>query len=127
MRYQDAILERFELFVEVHLKPELEGVEWKLDTQRTMFGEMAYRIRASILSSRPEVHTVTHPETWWDAFKERWFPAWARERWPVRYQEHRLETRMLFPEMPAADVMADRYRVRIWQGFNERAWTEGVL
>lgn len=26
------------------------------------------------------------PATWRDAFKERWFPAWAKKRWPVRYQ-----------------------------------------
>lgn len=25
------------------------------------------------------------PRTWWDAFKERWFPAWAKDRWPVEY------------------------------------------
>jgi len=24
--------------------------------------------------------------TWRDAFKERWFPAWAKRRWPVRYK-----------------------------------------
>lgn len=27
----------------------------------------------------------THvPADWWQAFKERWFPDWALERWPVR-------------------------------------------
>jgi hypothetical protein len=26
------------------------------------------------------------PLTWWDAVKERWFPAWALRRWPVRYR-----------------------------------------
>jgi len=27
------------------------------------------------------------PATWRDAFKERWFPAWAKRRWPVRYRK----------------------------------------
>jgi hypothetical protein len=25
------------------------------------------------------------PATWWDAFKDRWFPAWAQKRWPVEW------------------------------------------
>ena len=31
----------------------------------------------------------SHPATWWDAFKERWFPGWALQRWPaVRIERH---------------------------------------
>lgn len=26
-----------------------------------------------------------YPATWWDAVKERWFPAWAKRRWPIAY------------------------------------------
>lgn len=26
---------------------------------------------------------VEVPADWWQHFKERWFPAWARKRWPV--------------------------------------------
>lgn len=35
------------------------------------------------------------PATWQDAFKERWFPGWARRRWPVRYR--RIEVSELAP------------------------------
>lgn len=31
------------------------------------------------------------PATWRDAFKERWFPAWARRRWPVRWRRITLD------------------------------------
>lgn len=24
-----------------------------------------------------------YPSTWWDALKERWYPAWALRRWPA--------------------------------------------
>lgn len=27
------------------------------------------------------------PATWWDAVKERWYPTWAKRRWPVRYEK----------------------------------------
>lgn len=26
------------------------------------------------------------PKTWWDAFKQRWFPQWAINRWPVQFE-----------------------------------------
>lgn len=26
------------------------------------------------------------PKTWWDAFKERWFPQWVLRRCPVEYE-----------------------------------------
>jgi len=26
------------------------------------------------------------PTTWWQAFKERWFPKWAKCKWPVQYK-----------------------------------------
>ena len=32
-----------------------------------------------------EYDIVEYPETWWDAVKERWFPAWAKKRWPVNW------------------------------------------
>jgi hypothetical protein len=26
-----------------------------------------------------------YPKDWWEALKERWFPEWAKKRWPVEY------------------------------------------
>ena len=31
------------------------------------------------------------PKTWWDAFKDRWFPVWAKKRWPVEWSELRVD------------------------------------
>jgi hypothetical protein len=27
------------------------------------------------------------PKTWWDAFKDHWFPLWAKTRWPIQWDE----------------------------------------
>lgn len=40
---------------------------------------------------------ISHPSTWWDAFKERWFPEWAKKRWPVQYKTY--EVAAFFPEL----------------------------
>ena len=38
---------------------------------------------------KEETHTVTveYPETWWHAFKEQYFPAWLKKKYPVRYKK----------------------------------------
>lgn len=40
-----------------------------------------------------------YPETWWDAFKLRWFPVWMLQRWPVKYVEVWSETSILYPDL----------------------------
>ena len=29
-------------------------------------------------------HETNVPLDWWEHFKERWFPSWAKSRWPVK-------------------------------------------
>lgn len=37
-----------------------------------------------LVDERIEIHREW-PRTWWDALKDRWFPEWAKRRWPVAY------------------------------------------
>ena len=39
---------------------------------------------------------VVFPADWWQAVKERWFPAWALRRWPVKYQRWTLDVKVLY-------------------------------
>ena len=34
------------------------------------------------------------PKDWWQAFKERWFAAWMKRRWPVEYKQIDIEERI---------------------------------
>jgi hypothetical protein len=38
------------------------------------------------------------PSTWWDAFKEKWFPAWALARWPAKFRAY--QARAFYPNLP---------------------------
>ena len=29
---------------------------------------------------------IEYPADWWQAFKERWFPQWMINRWPIKYK-----------------------------------------
>lgn len=40
---------------------------------------------------------VKFPADWWQAFKARWFPAWALRRWPVVHTTVRFEAKAIYP------------------------------
>lgn len=29
--------------------------------------------------------SISYPADWWEALKARWFPSWAKRKWPIRY------------------------------------------
>jgi len=33
------------------------------------------------------LETIKYPETWWDAFKARWYPKFLKKRYPPKYVE----------------------------------------
>ena len=49
--------------------------------------KMVMHLQAYVLAEKiAEVRDkVIYPRDWWEAFKDRWFPFWAKCRWPVRY------------------------------------------
>jgi hypothetical protein len=42
---------------------------------------------------------VTYPINWYEAFKERWFPAWLLKKYPVIYKNVKLEAKALYPNV----------------------------
>ena len=37
-----------------------------------------------------KIETITYPRTWWDAFKNYWFPKWLRKRYPPSFDTFQL-------------------------------------
>ena len=42
---------------------------------------------ASLVVGGVQPEMDMHLASWWDAFKERWYPVWAKYLWPVRWRE----------------------------------------
>lgn len=55
--------------------------------------KLVYGIKSYIAASGEETVScnIKWPANWWQAVKERWLPAWAKQRWPVLYERHRME------------------------------------
>jgi len=64
---------------------------------------MGFTISTTIYGEKVESRHVTYPTTWLDAFKLRWFPKWALERWPANQTTFGFDARILYPrfETPA--------------------------
>lgn len=52
---------------------------------------------------------IKYPADWWQAFKERWFPKWLIESYPIRYKVIDLDVRELYPRFKPA--LPDEERV----------------
>jgi hypothetical protein len=82
-----------ELAAEVGISPEvncfLEG----------MAQDVVVRIKVAVLGREMEREEATYPANWWQAVKERWMPAWAKKRWPVKYRKIVLTAMELYPKV----------------------------
>jgi hypothetical protein len=43
--------------------------------------------------------TITYPENWVEAIKDRWLPEWLKVRFPVRYKMHEISARVIYPKL----------------------------
>lgn len=74
------------------------------------------RMKSSLWLRLASQVTVEYPKDWWQAFKERWAPEWAKKRWPVQYHKQvwqpaqMIATEMSVPPgMDHIDLMVRRY------------------
>lgn len=89
-------LERVRYGIAQVLSRELLNVEV---TAEIYADEILMRIRHDVFVEKFPEHTISYPEDWWQAFKERWFTKFLLRRYPVRYTEHRISLSVLYPDM----------------------------
>lgn len=56
-------------------------------------------LHAKVWAQEVDTAATRHPRDWWEAFKERWFPAFLLVRWPVKYAEFDVRAMRVYPEM----------------------------
>ncbi len=69
------------------------------DCQRHMVIEMRLAIYGK---AHPEAHIIRYPSDWWQSVKERFAPAWFRDRYPVKFTEHTASLKELYPDVTPA-------------------------
>lgn len=67
--------------------------------------QFEFQLTSKVLGERSIALSVSYPDGWWNALKERWFPRWLlRLVGPVRYRcesvVQTVESLLLFPDLP---------------------------
>jgi hypothetical protein len=54
----------------------------------------------AFVPAQKKTHTVRYPADWWQAVKDRWYPAWALSRWPVVYRQITVDAHRTWEHLP---------------------------
>jgi len=67
---------------------------------------LVYQMKTYVVSAGEETIECNEawPANWWEALKDRWFPAWALRRWPIVWKEHHLNRTFHRAICPHIDV-----------------------
>ena len=55
-------------------------------------------LRGYLLGEVVQHEEISYPRDWWEAFKERWFPKWAKIKWPVQYRKTVMDAKAIYPD-----------------------------
>ena len=69
----------------------------RVDIVRACSDEMAVELIAYVWGKIDREEHYSHPATWWDAVKARWFPKWALKRWPAKFTDIKIERGGVYP------------------------------
>ena len=107
-------LENMKLSMESHIDmTQLRGLNMNVDTfLDEMAGRIVFKINARLASQKLEEVVARWPATWWQAFKERWYPLWLQKWFPVRWKESRMKSIALYPEMVIPNWKSQVQQVR---------------
>lgn len=64
---------------------------------------MILRLRAGIYGETLKKVEISYPQDWWQHFKQRWFPKWAKDKWPVIMKTETVEATALYPMVSLPD------------------------
>ena len=104
--YTEVALERFKRIAFKYITRELVNdfaIPAKVDISlhcSFMLDDLALRVRQDIFGKQLEKVDIKYPADWWQAVKDRWFPDWAKHRWPVMFTRHHVDVKALYPSMP---------------------------
>lgn len=104
-------LERLKLSIQEAISCDLiQDATIDIDRLGGMVAEqLIVSMRAHIASQELDYVRIEYPETWWDAFKERWFPELLKKVFPVKYHTTEVEARALYTELVIPEFQTTLY------------------
>ncbi len=75
--------------------------------------QLRLQLRGYVWAEDVGTAKVKYPRDWWQHFKERWFPKWALDKWPVVYTHKSFNAKVIYPDYKVA-IPNQEYRHRIF-------------
>jgi hypothetical protein len=72
----------------------------QLQSMAAMYADQMVASLVFAYAGMKHTYSFRHPATWWEMFKERFYPAWALKRWPVRYAAISVDAWRLWSDLP---------------------------
>ncbi len=95
--FERVTLEKLRIGLRQYMSPEVMA-ELSIDASSDLIaGQMVTALRGFVWSNQIHVErqTTAVPATWWDHFKDTFFPDWLRRRMPIRTQTITTETKFI--------------------------------
>lgn len=98
---RQVILDRISVLAKARFSRDLaqyvcmkSGVDVAVDN---LFDAFTVSIVGSVPGKRDDAVRISHPKTWIDAVKLRWFPKWILKKYPAQMQSHVIERGCTYP------------------------------
>lgn len=96
--YETIWLEKFKIVAQQRFAREFLGGSAEISAE-IMTDMILAVFRAYVWAEDLKKYEIRYPATWWDAFKERWFPYWAKIRWPIQWITEIIDIKALYPTL----------------------------
>jgi hypothetical protein len=102
-------LQRFN--AEIYFSPEvLRSI--RVETARHYSGGIAQHVIGAVATWRQE-RLLKVPANWWQHFKQRFYPKWALQRWPVLFEVY--DAAVILPKVPVVRPEYHTVEFPVWQ------------
>lgn len=114
-RLSEMELKRFKRIIVTTISNEL-AQEWAIkpdvDVMQDFRGLISLKLVIQAWGFDVERLEHKYPSNWKEAFKERWFPAWLKRRYPVKYRVVVMEAKAVLPKIPRSASLSLTMRFR---------------
>jgi len=100
--FDGTLLERLTYTAQTTISREMTdylAIEPEVSIMPMIADDLCVEVRAHIYGRTASQDEVRHPMDWWEALKDRFFPQWAKRRWPVAYMVYTMTARELYPKV----------------------------
>ena len=109
---KDVILHKIKYglrdYIDPNLLDESVTIEWDWYVNR-----IVVMVKNMMWAEDLKKYEFKWPRDWWQALKERWFPEWLLERYPIEYTIKIVDIKAIYPDLYKLISMPNKYEYRI--------------